>query len=443
MPDHEPFRFKNGEDLLKKADELGIELPFLTTLDPLFQTAQIGSKTIPNRLAVQPMEGFDSNDDGSPSELTFRRYRRYAMGGSGLIWFEATSISQEGRSNPHQLMLTKDTISGFSELVKRTKQSAQDKFSNDHDPFLVIQITHSGRYSKPYGQLSGKIVSTNPYLDIPEKNYTLFSDDEIDKVKDIYIEAAGLVYEAGFDAVDIKACHGYLIHELLGAHTRKGKHGGSLENRSRLLLEIVNEVHERYPELIIAVRLNATDGIPYPYGFGMAEDGSFDIDLTETKRLIKELTKSGCSLLNYTAGIPYRNPHFVRPFNRPLIGLQPPDEHPLHGVERLINLTTELHRDFPQVPVVGTGYSWLNRFFPNVGAAVLEKELATFIGLGRSSFAYPDAPEDLMKKGSLDPGRVCIACSRCTELMRKNHATGCAVRDREIYAASYRKMVHG
>jgi 2,4-dienoyl-CoA reductase-like NADH-dependent reductase (Old Yellow Enzyme family) len=387
------------------------------------------------------MEADDGLPDGSPGEWTFRRYCRYAEGGSGLIWFEATSIVPEGRSNPHQLMLNRKTLDGFKRLVERARQASQRALRINHDPYLVLQLTHSGRFSKPEGKSLGKTACLNPYLDEPDEALTLFSDEELDRLKNTFTEVIGLAYEAGFDAVDIKACHGYLLHELLGARTRAdSRYGGSLENRARFIIDCVQIARRDHPRIAVAVRLSATDGIPYPCGFGMADDGSDRIDLSEPKRLIRQLIEAGCRLLNITAGIPLVFPHISRPYNRPMGGSDRPKEHPLEGVVRLINLAGDLQREFPLVPLVSSGYSWLRQFWPHVGAAVIQEGKASFIGLGRSSFAYPEAPRDLMTTGKIDPRKSCISCSRCSELLRRGRPSGCAVRDREIYAEEYRKM---
>ena len=309
MSQHETFRYRSKKDLRNKALELGLDLPFQESIKPLLEPVNIGSKLVPNRIAVHPMEGFDSEPDGTPSKLTFRRYSRYATGGSGMIWFEATAIMQAGRSNPGQLMLTEATLDGFKHLVDFTRSEAKGEFGNSHDPFLVLQITHSGRYSKPKGKMLNKVAAYNPHLDKDPEILTYFTDDELDNIKDTYTKAVDLTKRAGFDAVDIKACHGYLLHELLGSHTRENsKYGGSFENRTRFLLEVVDNAHRQAPEMVTAVRLNATDGIPFPYGFGVPEDGSIDTDLSEPRALINQLIEKGCELLNITTGIPYSLP---------------------------------------------------------------------------------------------------------------------------------------
>ena len=439
MASYEPFGFLTAEDLLEKAEDLGIDLPFQESIDVLFEEIRVGSRTAPNRFAVQPMEGFDAEFNGTPGELALRRYARYARGGNGLIWFEATSVIEEGRSNPRQMKLDANTLDGFKRLVEKTRNAAHQEFGSKQDIVCILQLTHSGRYSRPEGRLSPQAACINPILDRYPGNIHVFSDDELNFLQEVFLDAARMAYEAGFDGVDIKACHGYLLHDLLSAHTREGsRYGGSFENRIRFLTELCEKIREEIPDLVCALRLNAYDGLAFPYGFGVPEDGSKEIDLSEPKELIRQMISLGCGLFNITVGIPQYNPHFSRPFDRPLKGDSNPPEHPLEGVGRLINITGEIQAEFSETPIVGTGYSWLRQYFPHVGAAVISRGKAGLIGLGRSSIAYPDAPKDLMDSGSLDQDKVCITCSRCTDLMRAGSVSGCSVRDREIYSRAYK-----
>ncbi len=437
MAKHEKFRFKSTDELIAKSQELGISLPWSESFAGLLQPAQIQGISVPNRLAVQPMEGFDSEPDGSPGELAFRRYGRYAAGGNGMIWYEATSVMDEGRSNPRQLMITWDNMHHFRRLTDHVRQVAQATWGSGHRPFQVLQLTHSGRYSKPGGEFIPKIFSNNPYLDpfisAPDTRHPkplFYSDADIDQVKAAYIDGVKLAEEAGFDAVDVKACHGYLLHELLYAYDRTdSRYGGSFENRTRFLREVLNSPSK----IIKAVRLSAFDLIPHPHGFGMKNDGSSDIELTEVERLIREFSPQ-VPLWNITAGIPRLAAHVGRPYDRGTFNAPPPDEHPLQGIDRLITISGKLQKKFPDLFFVGTGYSWLRQYYPYVGAGVLADGQASFIGLGRSSFAYPDSPKDLMQKGHLDPKKVCISCSKCTEFMRLNVPAGCGVRDGQYKA---------
>lgn len=442
MSRHEPFDYRSSEELLAKASDLGIEIPFQLDLSPLFEGFTLGSKKVVNRMAVQPMEGFDANPDGSPSDLTFRRYKRFASGGSSLLWFEATSVVPEGRSNPHQLWLHELSVDGFKRLVEETRQEAFQSFGTDHDIFCVLQLTHSGRYSRPRGMPQPKLALMNPFLDEKKETLHIFSDKELNRLQENFVDVARLAYQAGFDAVDIKACHGYVINELLAAFDRQNsKYGGFFSNRVRFLADVVKKIRQEISQVGVAVRMNAYDGIPFPYGFGSSKEESEKIDLTEPKQVVSRLIEEGCSLFNITAGIPHLFPHLGRPFDRPLPGAPIPPEHPLEGVSRLISITSELQKEFPDLPIVGTGYSWLRQYFPHVGAAVLRNKMASFIGIGRGAFAYPEAPLELMGKGKMNPEKACISCSRCSEMMQLGGIAGCVMKDKEIYGKRYKTLL--
>ena len=434
MSSHQPFRYATEEALLKEAERLNLTLPWSDRVDPLLAPTTIDTSPLPNRFAVQPMEGFDGTRDGRPGELTFRRYDRYARGGSGLIWFEATSVTHEGKSNPHQLTITPETFPDFQALVRKTRHTARSVWGSKHRPFLVLQLTHSGRYSRSGGSASPQAADRNPCLDDPNTPPRILKDTALEQLEESYINAAELAHRAGFDGVDIKACHGYLVNNLLAAHTRKAsRYGGPMRNRFRFLLSVVGRIKTHLPDLRIAVRLNAADGTPHPYGFGMAEDGTQTEDLSEPQKLVRLLADKGCVLLNITAGNPVRIPHWTRPFDRPAAGTETPQEHPLEGVLRLIRLSAEIQETVPDIPLVGTGYSWLRQYAANVGAGTLLRKGAHFIGFGRNSFAYPDAPRDLIENGKFDSQKVCTTCSRCTERMRRGEPAGCVMRDGEIY----------
>ncbi len=438
---HERFDFKSSAELLKKADELGVSLPFQDDIGPLFLPARIAGKSVPNRIAVQPMEGCDSLRNGNPGRLTFRRYRRYAEGGNGLVWFEACSVSEAGRANPRQLLLTRNGLGEFHRLVDKTRHAARRSFGARHDPYLVLQLTHSGRFAIRKTGAKPRVVCFNPYLDGSPENVEILDDRRLTEIGRQFVDTALLAGKAGFDAVDIKACHGYLLSELLAAYTRKDSaFGGEFVGRARLLLEIVRQIRERAPRLDIAVRLNATDGIPRPFGFGTDDSLEARPHLEEPLRLIQLLQEAGCTLVNISAGIPSYAPYIGRPFDRPARGGTYSGVHPLCSVDLLIDLAAMVQKSHPLLPVVGTGYSWLRQFWPNVGAAAIAGKIASFIGLGRSAFAYPDAARDLMDHGRLNPGKCCITCSCCSDLMRNNRVVGCVTRDSAVYKKAYKRI---
>jgi 2,4-dienoyl-CoA reductase-like NADH-dependent reductase (Old Yellow Enzyme family) len=202
----------------------------------LLQSYQLEGFSVANRLVVQPMEGYDSENDGSPSELSKRRYLRYASGGSGIIWHEAVSVQHEGRSNPHQLWIHKNNTDAFSRLNEDIRKHAKKR---GIDPFLVVQLTHSGRYSKPEGIAKPQAGAPNPLLDKTPPQ--ILTDDDLKRIMDQFVEASKLAYGSGFNAVDLKACHGYLMVDLLSAKTRMNSifGGNETSKRFRFLLQML------------------------------------------------------------------------------------------------------------------------------------------------------------------------------------------------------------
>jgi len=431
---YERFRYKTRDDLIQKAKELGYSLPFSDDVSPLLTPASLEEFSILNRLVVQPMEGYDSDNEGSPSDLTKRRYLRFARGGSGIIWFEAVSVSSDGRSNPHQLWINKDNSGDYASLNEEVRNVSA---SMGFDPFLVIQLTHSGRYSKPEGKPEPRVAAPNHVLD--RINPYILTDDDLKRIQDQYVVAARLAADSGFDAIDIKACHGYLIIELLSAKMRKNSLYGGMDpaKRFRFFLETFDRIKDEVRGIHITTRLNISD--LYRGGFGVDENGR--PDFTEPFMLVGELKSRGIQLINLSMGSPYYNAHVTRPYDNPLPGRKVPEEHPLTGVIRLINSTSIFQKRFPEISFVGSAYSYLRHYAPNVGAAVIKNGDASFIGFGRNSFAYPSMPADLIKKGKADPSRVCITCSGCTRLIKNFKPGGCVIRDREIYGNELKKLI--
>jgi NADPH-dependent glutamate synthase beta subunit-like oxidoreductase/2,4-dienoyl-CoA reductase-like NADH-dependent reductase (Old Yellow Enzyme family) len=433
MSPHEVFHFHSLSELRDRIEELGLELEVAEDVSPLLDPVRVGDITLPNRLVILPMEGCDGRDDGSPDELTYRRYRRFAAGGAGLLWFEATAVVPEGRANPRQLWIHRGNVGAFADLVEQTRKAAPDH------PLLILQLTHSGRYSRPGRAPRPIIAHHSQYLDpchhLPP-DYPLISDEELERLEDAYVEAARCAQDAGFDGVDIKACHRYLVSELLASHTRENsRYGGSFENRSRFLRQVVDKVRARAPGLLVTTRMNAYDAMAYPYGFGVNPEDVSRPDLREPIELVRRLN---APLVNITVGNPYYNPHVNRPFDLPVAGAPVPPEHPLEGVARFVEIVRRIQREVPGTAAAGGGYSWLRQFFPHAAAAAVRSGSVTLVGAGRMGFAYPDFPRDLAERGRLDPEKVCVACSACTQIMRDGGRTGCVPRDAAIYEPIYK-----
>jgi 2,4-dienoyl-CoA reductase-like NADH-dependent reductase (Old Yellow Enzyme family) len=309
----------------------------------------------------------------------------------------------------------------------------------------VLQLTHSGRYSRPCGhKILPLITQHDPILDPRcgvKPDDPVLSDEYLDSLVEKYVSSALLAQEAGFDGVDIKACHRYLISELLASHTREGKYGGSYENRTRLLKDCIKAVRKACgPDFIVACRFNVFDAHPYPYGFGQDKDDFMKFDPAEPERLTAELRDMGVDLLSNSAGNPYYiYPQVTRPFDSSSKGIPVPDEHPLESIQRLFDFTAMVQKIAGAIPVVGNGYTWLRKFMPHAGAANIAHNRTAFLGMGRAAFAYPDIPRSIIKNGSIKPESCCIACSKCTQIMRDHGCAGCVVRDSEVYAPIYQK----
>ena len=413
------------ESLLKNND---FKIKLTGNYNSLKQSYEIKGRKIDNRLAIHPMEGADANPDGSPGILTKRRYLRFAAGGAGLIWMEAIAVNKNGRANKKQLFLNEDTVVDFKDLNKSIKAEAKKA---ERNPYLIAQLTHSGRFGE-----NKNIIFRDEYLDSTayiKQGFHKLKDPELDKIKSYYLKAARLAKKAGFDAVDIKSCHRYLISELLAAHKREGKYGGSYQNRTRFLKDVIKLINENV-DIDLAVRLNIYDAIPYPNGWSTDSRGREK--LSDSQKLLNELDQLGVEIINVTASTPYLKPHINRPSER---GKYNPPESPINGIVRLMKLNRFTQENFSGI-VIGTGFSWFRQLAPDVIAAMIEKGWITVAGFGRLAFAYPDFARDIIQKNKLDPDKVCLTCSKCAKLKAAGRNSGCVIRDREIYLASYNKL---
>lgn len=423
----------NDENLFTNAN-----LQIADSAEILKQPLQVGSKTIANRLACQAMEGCDGTPDGSPGELTMRRYERFACGGAGLIWFEATAVLEEGRANPRQLYINEGNLDNFKRQVEAIKETGMR--ANGFEPIVLMQATHSGRYSKPNGVPAPLIAYNNPVFEKgnPIDSSCVVTDDYLDQVLDAMIIGAEMAERAGFDGVDMKCCHRYLNSELLSAYERDGRYGGSLENRTRLLRESVQGAKAKCDRnFLVSSRLNVYDGFSYPYGFGVSKDGGLEFDSTEPIWLLKQLQNDGVELLNITMGNPYFNPHVNRPYAQG--GYEPP-EHPLQGVSRMLNGTALLKKAVPDMKILCSALSYLGVAAPYVAAAYIEQGGFDLAGFGRTVLAYPDFARDIIECGEMKKEKICICCSKCTQIMRQPGGTpGCVIRDRDVYLPIYKE----
>ncbi len=381
------------------------------------ESIRVHSQTIPNRVVLQPMEGCDCDTYGSPSELTVEKYVRAARSGAGLIWFEANAVCPEGRTNPRQMMLTYDNLPSFKALLSDLRAIALKECGIS--PVFILQLTHSGRQS-----ITPMIAYRNPVYEEkrPVSDENIVTDEYLDTLAEKYVSSALLAVDAGFDGVDVKSCHGYLFQELLSAFTRKGRYGGSFENRTRLYLNCVRAVRAALPEsILVTSRLSVSDMVEKPYGFGTTEQN--ELDLSEPDMLIEKLIDEGVQMLNVTVGNPYYNPHVNRPYRS---GGYTPPETPDVGLERFVTIEKHIKERFPDLVVVGSGLSYYREKLIERSEKLLTEGACDLVGFGRMWLAYPEFYKDYIN-GSFDTKKCCLACSKCTVLMRNKQVSGCAV----------------
>ncbi len=406
-----------------------------------------GRSTVGNRWCIHPMEGWDANPDGSPSEHTLQRWKKFGESGAKLIWGgEAAAVRRDGRANPRQTLGTSDNRFGLERLLQTTRQSHRDSGWDDRDLVVGLQLTHSGRFSVDgEGRRAPRLAYHHPYLDShfgidPHDPKLVWADGELPELIDAYVTAAQLAASVGYQFVDVKACHGYLLHEFLSARLRPGPYGGDLVGRSRLLREIIEAIRAACPQVDIGVRISlfdrppygpsgepiVTDGdLPYQCGFGLDPTAPSTIDLTEPLALIEMLVDLGVVAVNVSAGSPYYCPHVQRPAAFPPSDGYPPPEDPLVGVARQLVATRQVKKRFPDLPLVGTAYSYLQDYVPHVAQAIIRAGWADSVGLGRMVLSYPELPADVLLGRTWQRKRVCRTFSDCTTAPRHGLVSGC------------------
>jgi NADPH2 dehydrogenase len=424
---------------------------------PLRRPLHRGPFKIGNRIAVQPMEGWDATPDGAPSENTVRRWQRFGRSGGKLIWGgEAVAVSHEGRANPNQLLAAPRMQESLTNLRNVLRHEHILTTGTDDGLVIGLQLTHSGRYCRPneHSRPEPRILYHHPFLDRRLKlppDYPLLTDGEIESIIEDFHRAASMAWQLGFDFVDIKHCHGYLGHEFLSAHTREGRYGGTFEGRTRFLREVVQGIRSRSPGLHIGVRLSAIDTVPfhrdpsqsitgkpaigvpetrpdstpYRWGFGVNPLDPTDSDLNEAERFLLLLEELGIQLVNITAGSPYYNPHIQRPALYPPSDGYLPPEDPLVGVPRQMEVTRHLKRRFPNLLLVGSGYTYLQDFLPHVAQAAVREGWVDFVGLGRMVLSYPEFLWEASAGTQIQRKLVCRTFSDCTTAPRNGLPSGC------------------
>ena len=405
--------------------------------------ASVGDLTVGNRFCALPMEGWDGTTDGAPTDLVTRRWRRFGESGAKLIWGgEAVAVHPDGRANPHQLVSSDATTEALASLRTGLIDAHAEAHDSTDDLVIGLQLTHSGRWSRPHGDPLPQSAHTHGELDRRQGvgAAEVLGDGQLDELVERFIVAAERAHQAGFGFVDVKHCHGYLLHELLSGYERPGRYGGDFEGRTAFLRAVVAGIRQRVPGLAIGVRLSAYDLVPFAADadgigapvVGAEADGAFGaddtgtgIDLTEPHCFLDLCETLGIGMVCLTAGSPYYNPHAQRPaYFPPSDGYAPPRD-PLIDAAVMVEATARLTRAHPNLAIIGSGYSYFQQWLGHVAQHQVRTGAITSVGIGRNMLSYPWMPADLLAGAELRTRLVCRTFSDCTTGPRHGLISGC------------------
>lgn len=393
--------------------------------DTLFSPVKIGPRTAPNRIAVNAMECCDSDEEGNPTDKTYRRYRRLFEGGAGVVVLEAITVTYESRGREMQLSVEPRNEKALTKFVKEMK-SINDK------TLFFWQLTHSGELSHP--DFSKRVCV---------KHLAGFGGEQVDegyieKTIDQFVTAAKIAHNAGADGVDFKNCHGYLGSQLVRPYNdRNWKYGGSFENRTRFTYEVYERIHKEIkdPNFIVGSKVSFWEG--FPGGQGSPAPDSPMLDLTESIKLVKGMEERGAKFIMVSAGSPSIT-----------LALSQPD--------RLIPDDAYLHFTFQkaarealkkETTVIGSAYSVLRNGKNNLQAVEEEKAsllywgdknirdgVTDMVAIGRQSLADPYMPKKV-QEGKPEEVKWCTACDNCIELLIRQMNVGCTTYEKEYTEA--------
>lgn len=344
----------------------------------LSRPGTIGSLALRNRIVKSPNTTATCNPDGTVSPRTVEHYRRLGEGGTGLVMVEYTYVDDDASKSIHGQpgVSRQDHVAGLGWLADEVRSTGAA---------IGLQLVHCGR-QRFLGIAPMKSASSSSW-DVVEAPFGVRPEpltlDEIAGVVRSFGEAAQRAYSARFDLVEIHAGHGYMITNFLSPHTndRTDAYGGSFENRSRILLEIVDAVRARVPrDFPLSVRMSVSDYEP---------DG---ITIEESVRLARLLEEHGVDVIHASGG------HHARMEWEVSSWFMPRQPH-RWGWEKI--------RAAVSIPVIASG----SLVAPDIAEEILEADSADFVSLGRAMLADPDWANKALSGRQLE----IVPCIRCND----------------------------
>lgn len=363
----------------------------------LFSSYRISDRVIPNRLVAQPMEINSAASGGAVCDSVIKRYQELARGDWGIVFLEATSITDRHLARQNGLVLNAANLDGFKRLVEAFKVL-------NERTLLLIQLTHSGRQS---GDFSRKVKAyTDQQEDVP-----ILTANELSEIQERFAGAIRLAKEAGFDGVDVKACHGYLGGELLRPrNNRADQWGGSAENRSRFIAQLIRTAVEECPSFVVGSRVSLFEGIRG--GCGTATEHDVIEDLSDMIEILIHFLDAGADYLNISSGIPVKTPQLTRP-------LRKGDFYRYSH----FRYTKRIKEAFPQAVVIGSAYTTGNDSCLAYAHENVAKGYTDLVGFGRQNLADPLFP--VKSRRGAEGINYCTLCGRCSDQLKNDRNIFC------------------
>ncbi len=358
----------------------------------IFEKGQIGSLRLKNRVVMPAMAVALAEPNGDTNEHIIRYYEERAKGGVGLIITEITRIDDTaGIGTPNQMGATKMShVAHLQRLADRVHK---------YGTKILVQLQHPGRENKKsitggYQPVAPSVVTCKVTQEEPRELTT----DEVKALIRQFITGAVFCQIAGMDGVELHAAHGYLLGEFLSPYTNKrtDQYGGSLENRMRMLLEIIGGIRAMTPKnFVLSVRISADEYV----------EGGLKLD--EACKIAAVLEKAGIDVINISCGIYESAPTIIEPASYP----QAWKKHLATAIKQVVS-----------IPVIATN----NIKDPEVGEALLEEGVCDYIALGRPHLADPEWVNKA-KEGRADEINKCIGCLYCFKVLNSGNHIECAV----------------
>ena len=352
---------------------------------------RIADRQIKNRIVFPPFSTNWANEDGTSNIRLLDFYRSISQGGCGMIVVSGTAVSPLGKGSDRSICLYHnkhaESLAAIAQIIKENRC------------FSAIQLMHAGGQGNPEFIYDIPVSPSGLKCKATGFRSRALNTGEIDSIRDNFITAASLAFQAGFEAVELHLAHGYLLHQFLSEYSnkREDEYGGTIQKRMKLILQIIAGIKQECPESIIGVRVSGDDYL---------EEG---INQDVNHEILPVLQEAGVEYFSVTAGI-YDTSHL---------------KHQAMAQGKFFDYSREI-KEIVEKPVIGVGKI--------LNLEMAEKQLmrgnCDLVAIGRGLVADPD----MVNKTRADlPINECTECGECQYLRHGRTEMSCPVRE-ENYA---------